>query len=286
MTDATARPSVAMVIGSGSVKSAAAIGVKQVLEAHGIDVSLYVGCSAGSIYASVLALGWTADEAAEGTARLWTRDLTSKPLRGAMLKAIRPRLFGFSSEWGLRDPEPVVRATERAVGDATFADTVVPLRITATDLECGDQVVLDEGSVLDAIRASISIPFIFPPKRIGDRLLVDGYLSDPLPVGVAMKEGAQTILAVGFDSPYQRRITSPPRFAFQISSVMTNNLLRSKFAFHNLAHHGEVIPIVPQFPERIGLFETEKMPMIIECGAKEAEEQLDLILSSVEAAPS
>src|SRR6185436_12468849 len=101
-----------------------------------------------------------------------------------------------------------------------------------------------------------------------------GFMSDPLPVGVAIKEGADIIIAMGFESPYESRIDSPARFAFELSSVMNNNLLKSNFAFHNLAHHSEVIPIVPRFSQRIHLFDTEKIPLIVEEGERAAEEQL------------
>ncbi len=278
-----ARPRVAMVIGSGSVKCAAALGVQRVLQRHDIDVDLYVGCSAGSVFATAMAMGWSAERTEEATARMWTRELTSRPRRGAMLQAIRPRMFGFSPQWGLRDPSPIVEAVRAAFGDTHFADTSTALRITATDFETGEQVVIDEGDVVPAIRASLSIPFVFPPLEHQGRTMIDGCLSDPLPVGVAIREGAQTIIAIGFEAAHQTRISSPARLAFQLSSVMTNNLLRSRFAFHNLAHHGEVIPIVPRFRERIGLFDTERFPSIIDQGEEAAEEQLPLILSSLAA---
>lgn len=284
MTAHAARPSVAMVIGSGSVKCAAALGIQEVLQRNGVAVDLYVGCSAGSIYAALMALGHSVEESAEAVAGLWTREVTSVSRRSAMFRAIQPRLFGFSTDWGLRDDRPVLKALSDGFGDTTFAETKIPLLITATDFDSGEQVVLEEGGLVDAIRASISIPFVFPPWRHQGRLLVDGYASDPLPVGAAIREGAGTILAVGFESPYQERITSAARFAFQLSSVMTNNLLRSRLAFHNLAHHGEVVPIVPEFRERIGLFDTDKIPGIIEDGRRAAEEQLPYILASVEAA--
>jgi NTE family protein len=64
-----------------------------------------------------------------------------------------------------------------------------------------------------------------------------------MPVGVAIKHGANVIVTLGFESPYQRRTTSVLRFAFQLSSIMSNNLLRANYAFHNLAHHTEILPM-------------------------------------------
>ena len=136
---------------------------------------------------------------------------------------------------------------------------------------------MSEGTVAEAVRASISIPYIFPPHILNGRYLVDGYQSDPLPIGVAIKEGADIIIAMGFESPYQERITSLMRYNFQISSVISNNLLKTNFAFHNLAHHSEIIPILPEFKYRIGLFDTEKIPYVIQEGEHAAEKQLPYI---------
>lgn len=83
------------------------------------------------------------------------------------------------------------RVAERlrvAFGDKTFADAKTPLYVAATDFQDGEQVVLTEGKLVDAIRGSIAMPYIFKPHRVDGHLLVDGYLSDPLPVGIAIKE--------------------------------------------------------------------------------------------------
>ena len=111
------------------------------------------------------------------------------------------------------------------------------------------------------MRGSIAIPYIFKAHRIDGRLLVDGYLSDPMPVGVAIKEGANVILAMGFDSPYQGKFDSLMRYTFQVS-IMSNNLLKANYAFHSMAHHGEVLPILPQFKQRIGFLNT-RFPILL-----------------------
>jgi NTE family protein len=263
-----------VVVGSGSVKCAAAIGLARVLQREGIRPDLVVGCSAGCFYAAMLALDWDAKRGAETTARLWTREVTSRPNRKAMLSFIMPKLFGFDERFGLKDDRLIMERLREAFGDTTFADAAIPLFITATDFTTGEQVTLGEGSLVEAMRASIAIPFAFSPKEINGRLLVDGFLSDPMPVGVAIREGADVILAMGFESPYQSRITSGTRFAFQLSSIMTNNLLRSSFAFHGAAHHDEIIPILPEFTQRIRLFDTEKIPYIIEEGERAMEAQI------------
>ena len=271
---AAPRKRVAMVIGAGSVKCAAAIGVQKALAREGIGIDLVVGCSAGSIFASLIAAGLDATKAADMTQRLWTRELTSRRNTRGLLAALMPRWFKFSPEFGMRDDRLIMQRLQHTFGAMRFETMQIPLFITATDFATGEQVVLSRGSLADAIRASVAIPFIFKPWRVDGRLCIDGFLSDPLPVGVAIKEGAGVILAVGFDSPYQWRVNSPARFAFQLSSIMTNNLFKSAFAFHQLAHHDEVIPIVPRFDKHVGLFDTAKIGYVIEEGERAAQEQI------------
>lgn len=262
-----AAPAVSLVIGSGSVKCAAAIGVVKALTEEGIAVERVVGCSAGAIFAAVLALGYDAKQSMEATSRLWTSELTAKRNTMGMLRALAPRLFGFSVEsFGLRDDGPKDRLLHSFFGDRRIEDAQIPLHITATDFANGELVDLNSGSIADAIRASVALPFAFAPVRIGDKLLVDGYLADPLPVSVAIKHGGRVIIAVGFESPYQERIGSAGRFAFQLSAIMSNNLLKSRFSFHSVAHHSEVIAIIPEFRQRVRLFDTGKLPYIVEEG--------------------
>jgi NTE family protein len=269
-----ARRRLALVIGSGSVKCGAALGVQRVLAREGIPIDMVVGCSAGSIYAALIAAGRTPEETAATIRQLWTRDLTRKRNRRAMLQLLFPRMFGFDERFGLIDDTLAMKRLREGLGGLSFEGMKIPLFITATDLMTGEQVTMSKGNLVSAVRASIAIPFAFAPHEIDGRLLTDGYLSDPLPVGVASREGADVILAIGFESPAQTRIRSGGRFLFQVSAVMTNNLLMSNFAFHNLAHHTEVLPILPQFARRVGLFETSKLDYVMDEGEKVAEEQL------------
>ena len=268
------KPRIALVVGSGSVKCAAALGLMKVLAREKIDVDMVVGCSGGAIYASLIALGWSVEQATDATLKMWTNEVTAKRSKRAILQLALPFLFKFDESFGLIDDTLINRRFAEGFQGATFAETKIPLFVTATDLYNGEQVVMSEGSVADAVRASISIPYIFPPHKINGRYLVDGFQSDPLPVGVAIKEGADIIIAMGFESPYQERVTSLMRYNFQISSVTSNNLLKTNFAFHNLAHHSEIIPILPEFKYRVKLFDTDKLPYVIEEGERAAEAQL------------
>lgn len=272
------RSRIALVIGAGAVKCAAALGLWRVLQRHGIEVDLLVGCSGGSLYAAVMALGYDVETCERLTRQLWTREVMTKRDWRAMLSAAFPRTFGFDGGFGMVSDRPMLDAMGGVFAARQFDEATKPLHVVATDFHTGERVVLSEGRILDALRASISIPYVWKPWRIGDRWLVDGCLSDPLPVDVAMREGADIILAMGFESAYPRKVKSITRFAFQVSSIYTNNLLRANFAFHNAVHHSEIIPIVPEFERPIGLFDTDKFPYVIAQGERAAEAQVPYLL--------
>ncbi len=276
---------IALVIGAGSVKCAAALGLQKVLDREGIGVDLVVGCSGGSIYATFIALGIDVQTAEEITRRLWTSELTKRRHYLSLLRAILPQIFPFRESFGLVDDRLILDRLQIAFGKRTFEDARIPLYLTATDFHNGEQVVFSSGKLVDAIRASIAIPYVFQPWTIDGRLFIDGFLTDPMPVGVAIKHGANVIVTLGFESAYQRRTTSVLRFAFQLSSIMSNNLLRANYAFHNLAHHAEILPIIPQFRESIHLFDTHKIPYVIEEGERAAEQQLPYLRRLLEAPP-
>jgi NTE family protein len=267
-------PRVALVIGSGSVKCAAALGLMKVFARESISVDMVVGCSGGAIYASLIALGWSVERAADATLRMWTREVTGKRNMRAILQIAFPKLVRFDETFGLIDDRLINRRLREGFEGATFADARIPLYVTATDFYNGEQVVISNGAIAEAVRASISIPYIFPPHKLNGRCLIDGYQSDPLPIGVAIKEGADVIIAMGFESPYQEHVTSLMRYNFQISSMTSNNLLKTNYSFHNLAHHSEIVPVLPEFRHRVKLFDTDKLPYVIEEGERAAEKQL------------
>ena len=183
--------------GGGNLGSLQVGMLKGLLEA-GIEPGVLVGTSIGSVNAAFLAAGPT-PERAEGLCQLWrevrSRDIFSwNPLR--MIHTIVRRGALFPSEtWR--------RFLEDRIPYERIEDAAVPLRIIATDFENGCPVVLDSGSVIDAVIASTCLPGIFPPHRIGDHLYLDGVLSDQVPLKPAIDAGADTVyvLAVSNASP-------------------------------------------------------------------------------------
>ncbi len=266
------RPRVALVIGSGGIKFAAAIGVWRVLHSAGIEVDQLVGCSGGSLYAAGLALDFDADRLEALTLAFWTPEVMKDYT--ANLRASQSGELRFDERAGLADDSYMNQCLANAFGEQTFADTRRPLQVVATDLHSGDQVLLNQGRLVDALRASAAIPLIFAPKALDGRLLIDGAVSNPLPLDVAMREGADLIIAIGFTLSTRPKLRSMMAVQAQLNSLYMNNILKAAYAFHNLAHHAEIVAIVPEFGEPLGMFDTNRLPYIIAEGERGAQEHL------------
>jgi NTE family protein len=260
------RKKLALVIGAGSVKCAAALGLWKVLSAEDVHFDMIVGCSGGSIYAAAMAMGFSLDECIESTRRLWNRSVTGQRNWRSLAEVLLPGLAGFDKRFGMLSDRAMLSSLRSVFGSRTFADAQAPLHIVATDFETGESCALDEGAIVDASRASIAIPFLWPAWPRDGRLLIDGAASAPLPVDVAIREGADIILVLGFETPLPLCVRSISRYAFYINSLMTNNLLNANFAFHNAVHHAEIIAAFPEFGRPIRLFDTDQIPYVIECG--------------------
>jgi NTE family protein len=266
------QPRIGLVIGSGSVKCAAALGLWKVLEREGIHLDMVVGCSGGSLYAAGIAFGEDVSVIEQNTLNLWTEDLMAgytTNLRAAMTGEVR-----FTERSGLVDATAATERIASVYGERTFEQTKLPLSIVATDFMTGEPYIMSSGRIMDAIRASIAIPMIFPPYEVDGRLLTDGAVSNPLPVDVAIKEGCNIILAMGFELPYRTRMRSFNAVQAHLNAVYINNILRATYSFYNLAHHAEIIPVMPAFERDFGNFDTAQLPYIIERGQAEAEEQI------------
>ena len=273
---------VAVVIGSGGIKCAAGVGLWKVLDRENIPVELVVGCSGGSIYAAAMALGMDVKEAESRTYEMW-EGLFGRVHYRSVLRGLLPSWFGASERLGVINDRAVSNVMESLYGDADFSDTKIPLRIAATDFRTGERVEISSGSIADAVRASIAIPLLLRPWPINGRLLVDGGASDPLPVSIAIREGADIILAMGFESAPKEDVKSLVEIAVQSSSIAINHLLRSTYAFYSAVHHAEIVPIMPIFTEAIRVTDTDKLPVIVARGAESAEEEIPYIRRLLEA---
>lgn len=279
----TEQPRLALVVGSGSVKCAAALGLWKVLQREQIELDMLVGCSGGSLYAAGIALGEDVDQFTENTLHFWTADVMSgyaSNLRAAMSREVR-----YTERSGLIDDGPIWDRLHGVYGDNLIEDTTTPLYIVATDFYSGEKVVLRRGRLVDALRASIAIPMIFPPWEVDGQLLTDGAVSDPLPVDVAIKEGAHIILTMGFELTLRSRMRSFNAVQTHLNAVYMNNILRATFAFYNAVHHAEIVTLWPEFGQEISSFDVDKIPHIIEMGEKAAEEHLPYLKRLLQISP-
>jgi len=263
---------VALVIGSGGIKCAAAIGLWRVLQDEGIQVDSVVGCSGGSMYGALIANHADVDDMAEWSRILWTSDIMQGYTES--LKANKDGRLRFNERSGLVDDSVLNQKLEDVFEDLSFADLPLPFKIVATDMLNGEKVILSEGRLFDAIRASVAIPIIFPPWEVKSRLLIDGAASDPLPVDVAIQEGADIIIAMGFTLDYRARFRSMTAVQEQLNSIYMNNILTSTYAFYNLAHHAEIFPVIPEFEGTVSMFDVDKIPQVIERGKEATRAQL------------
>jgi NTE family protein len=267
-----------LVLGSGGVKSIAGLGALEVLEAHGLRPDAVVGCSAGALFGALVAAGHSAPQAIGLASRLWSREITSQRRRRALFELALPRLAGFDERFALRDDSLIRQRLQDAFGDVQIEDLRLPLQVQATDAETGAPVVLRRGPLTEALRASIALPFLFAPQRMGGRLLVDGSLSNPLPLGLAPADHVQ--VALGFRVPFPRSASSASRLATRATAALSNNLLDARL---EAADKSRLVLMMPELPQRIGLFDTEAMPTLVETGraaALAALPQLRALLST------
>jgi NTE family protein len=264
------------------VRSIAALGMVEVLAREGLVPDLVVGCSAGAMFGALIAAGHDAREAIRVATTLWSPEVTRKRRWKAVPQMLWPRLGRFDADFSLRDDGPVMQRLEQAFGDVRIEHLRTALRVTTTDAATGERVVLREGTLVTALRASIALPFMFSPVHLDGRRLIDGFIADPLPVSAA--SDAQAVLALGFESPMPYRIDGPSRMLAQVTSALTNNLMQARLA-HAQGSGTRLLSIVPRLERRVGLFDTEAMPYLVEAGRRATEAALPNILALVQRAP-
>ncbi len=172
---------VGVALGSGGGRGIAHIGALQALEDNHIPIHLLSGCSIGSIIGAIYAVGTNLKLLARYCETLSSKNIIdpTNPVRGGMLAGDKV--------------EEVVRVLSH---DLTFEQTRIPFWCTAADLESGEQVILHEGALHAAARASMAIPGVFVPVKKDGRYLVDGGCVEEIPAQVLKDNGADVIIAV------------------------------------------------------------------------------------------
>jgi NTE family protein len=161
---------IALALGGGGVRGSAHIGVLRVLDREGIRISSIAGTSIGGMVGALYLCGVTPDALEAAAAGFNRRKLFR---RG---KEAKNSFLGLGG---------LTEFLEGHLGETRFEDLDTPFAVTATDLNSGQEVVLRSGRLLDAVLATIAFPGIFPTRMLGDQELVDGAVTNPLPVELA-----------------------------------------------------------------------------------------------------
>ena len=175
---------VGIVLGGGAALGVAHVGVIRVLEEENIPIDMVVGSSMGALLGSLWVTGKKAADL-EMVAREFER-------KKDLLKLIDPPL----SPAGLVGGHAIRRWLRGHMGDKTFYDTIIPFKVVAYDLVRREEIVIDSGSLVDAVRRSISIPGVIPPIQEDGKMIIDGGVLNPLPTNVLKNFGINKIIAV------------------------------------------------------------------------------------------
>ena len=174
---------VALVLGSGGARGLAHIGAIEELEARGYTISSIAGCSMGSIIAGMYAAGQIKE------AKEWFLQVDKQ----LILRMMDLNLLSTNS---LVKGRRIIEELEKVVPDRPIEELNIPCTIVASDLIHAEEVIFRTGSLFEAVRASISIPLFFQPVQMGQRLLVDGGILNPLPLNLVERTKGDLLVAM------------------------------------------------------------------------------------------
>jgi NTE family protein len=175
---------IAVVLGAGASRGFAHIGVLKVLETNQVPMHLIVGTSAGSLVGSIYAAGFNAFQLQKIAMGLQKDDV---------IDYILP-------DNGFIRGEKLENFVNKTVNRLPLEKMRIPLRVVATDIRTGEEVVFATGSTGWAVRASCSVPGVFQPVQIGKKTYVDGGVVSPVAVHAARQAGADVVIAVDISS--------------------------------------------------------------------------------------
>lgn len=217
-----ARPRICLVLSGGGARGAAHIGVLKVLEELRVPIHCVAGTSMGALVGGAYATGMPVAEMSEIT-RTITTELLFKEQPPRRERSMRRKAEDYDiyigPEIGYKDGklalakglvsgvqlESVLRNLSRAKGNYRFDELPIPYRAVATDLVTGKAVVFKEGEIANVMRASMAVPGAVAPAEFDGMMLVDGMLTQNLPVETAREMGADVIIAVNVGTPLLKR---------------------------------------------------------------------------------
>ncbi|MFM2658380.1 patatin-like phospholipase family protein [Vibrio owensii] len=281
VSDDQSRPKIAVVLAGGGAKGAAHIGVLKALEEMNIPVDIITGTSMGAYVGGLYATGMSADEIESFIYSVdWNsgyRDRVDRSQRRVRDKEYEDR-YQITTDLGLRfgevrSPTGVVQGQNmlRILRETTgnlgrfnsFDDLAIPYRSVATDIVELEEVVLDNGYLVDAMMASMSVPGALPPYELNGHMLVDGGVVNNMPVDVARAMGADVVIAVDISTDYKSEEDFTGLFA--VADQLSNYLVRRSTQEQAATLSGDDVYIRPD----VGQMETvefEKMPDAFKAG--------------------
>jgi NTE family protein len=282
------RPCTALVLGGGGARGGAHLGVIRQLEQQGIPVDLIVGTSIGAFIGGLYATGHSPDEIQQIIDKLeWSTGFRDKvhrdemPVRRKQQQDDYPIRLGLGlGSSGIKIPKGVLLGQAMAelilesygpvLNHNHFDQLPIPFRAVAADLTNRETVVMSQGSLLQAVQASMSIPGVVRPMELDGRLLVDGGVANNLPVSIAKELGAERIIAVAIDAPLLNKEQLDSAFA--VTDQLTNFLVR-QVVEQQIALLGPQDLLLSPDVSAIGTLDFDQLPAAIAAGQQSAEQQ-------------
>jgi len=254
----------ALVLGGGAARGIAHVGVMRVLEREGLSPDQIVGTSAGALAGVFMAAGVSADRAAAwGESLRWP--LLARPI---------------VSRLGLMSNERMGELLRRALPVTTFDELAIPFACMATDLATAEPVILCEGELISAVRASCAIPGLFVPVERDGMLLVDGGVTANVPTAVARLFGVDIVVAVDVNLSYRR--PQPPR---NMIEIVTHSFYTAGRAAAQLAANNADVLIAPDIGD-IGFDQLGRAKELVAAGEAAARQALPRLRALLEAEPA
>ena len=250
-----------LALGAGGLWGIVHIGVLKVLEEKDIQIDYIAGTSIGAIIGAIYSLNPDTKEIEKKVLSLTKKDLIN------FFDLTLPR-------FSLISGNNIKKFIYEIVGNKSFSDTKIPLKIIATDLESGEEVILSEGKLIDAIMASISIPGIFPPVKYKNSLLVDGALVNATPVNIIKDMGADVVLGVDLNTVIDEDFEKPNLFQVLIRSY---EILKKHSALSNINLDDEKILIIRPNIKKLGSFNFYDIKKFVKEGERIARQVLPKI---------
>jgi NTE family protein len=205
------RPKIGLVLGGGGARGFAHVGILEVMEEAGIPIDIIVGTSVGALIGALYASGLKSNEIQTITKKIKWTDLTDFSFVSVF------RLLFFER---MLDTDKMESYIAKKISNKRFDELNISFACLATDIQTGESIILREGDVASAVRASAAIPGLFKPVEYKHRFLVDGGIINNIPVDVAKMLGADIIIAVNIEGDFtKQQVESIYQVIMQMSSI-------------------------------------------------------------------